>query len=405
MKDKMSSLREVLADFRDDYSLCGKCKLCHACDVMEVDNGRFWRNCPSGTRFGYEGYYASGRLEMARALELDEIEVTPALRHSLYSCMLCGSCEDRCYTVKQMYPMRVFELLREKAVREGWGPLEEHGPVLANLESSDNVLGIPQGRRRDWAAGLELRDAVKDGAEALLFVGCTYSFEPGLKETARSAARLLQRAGLDVGILGSDELCCGSPLLQLGDRDFFEAFAEENIRRIEATKADLVVSLCPHCSWVLAEEYSPFMRPEVKHATELISDAVSQGKLDASVEVKAEAAWHDPCRLGRRLGVYDAPRAIMDSIPGLESVELPRNRHNALCCGGGGWSAYADPEYGEWVAKERVYEAESVGVDRLVTACPHCEEMLARGAEAKGSEVTVENIFSLLERSTGGGDR
>ncbi len=399
MKKKMTALREVLSDFRSDYSLCGKCKLCQAVHVQEVDYGRFWRNCPSGTRFRFEAYYASGKLEMARALDLQEIEPTPAMQHALYTCMLCGSCQEQCYPVKQIFPMRVFELLREQAVRDGWGPPEEHAQAVANLEETDNLLGRPQAERGAWAEGLDLKDASKEKVGALLFAGCHYSFKPELQEAARSAARVLKAAGLDLGILGSEELCCGAPLLELGDRDFFETFGLENIKRFEASGAETLISLCPHCSWVFAEEYGPEMEIKPKHAVQVVAGAIKKKQITPAREVKMKVAWHDPCRLGRRLGFYDQPRRILSSIPGLEVVELPRNRHNSLCCGNGGMAGYAFPEFGEWTAKERVFEAEFVEADALVTSCPWCEEMLRRGAEARGSKVRVENVFSLLEKS------
>lgn len=399
MKRKMTALREVLSDFRSDFSLCGKCKLCQAVHVQEVDYGRFWRNCPSGTRFRFEAYYASGKLEMARALDLQEIEPTPAMQHALYTCTLCGSCQEQCYPVKQIFPTRVFELLREQAVRDGWGPLEEHAQALTNLEETDNILGRSQADRGHWAEGLGLKDASREKVGALLFAGCHYSFQPEQQEAARSAARVLKAAGLDLGILGSEELCCGAPLLELGDHDFFESFGLENIKRFEATGAETLISLCPHCSWVFAEEYGPEMRLKPRHAVQVLAEALKKKQLQPSGQVQMKVAWHDPCRLGRRLSVYDQPRRILSSIPGLEVVELPRNRHNSLCCGNGGMAGYAFPDFGEWTAKERIFEAEFAEVDAIVTSCPWCEEMLRRGAKAKGSKIGVENIFSLLEKS------
>ena len=402
MEKKLTALRETLSDYRDDYSLCGKCKLCHASHVHEIDRGRFWRNCPAGSRFRFDGYYASGRLEMARALELGEIEPTPALLHSLYACTLCGNCQEQCYPVKQLYPMRVFELMREKAVREGWGPLPEHLSALDNLEKTDNLFGRPKAERERWSDGLGLRDAARKGAEVLLFAGCRYSLQPELAETARSAVRVLRAAGLEVGSMGSEELCCGAPLLELGDRDFFEAFAAENIRRMKAVRADLIVTLCPHCAWVMAEEYAPELDAEIKPATEVVAEVLREERFWPQQELSGKAAWHDPCRLGRRLRLYDAPREILDCIPGLERVEFQRSRGSSLCCGNGGMAGYAFPDYEEWTAAERIYEAECVGAAKVVTACPWCEEMLGRGARSRGSDVTVENVFSLLWESLGG---
>ncbi len=405
MKGKLTKVREVLSDYRGDYALCGKDKICHGCHVQEVNHARFFRNCPSGSRFGFEAYYASGRMELARALQLKEIEVTPQYLHALYTCMQCGSCQEQCYPVKQIYPLRVIELLREKVVQEGWGPLPEHEPLRRNLEEYDNLLGKSQSERDRLIGELGLKDASKEPCSVLLFIGCQYAFKPELQQALKSAAALLQKAGVDAGLLGSQELCCGAPLLELGDRDFFEAFAEENLQRISATKAETVVTLCAHCASVMAEEYAPFMEARPLHITQFLNSALARGDLKATTKIGAKVAWHDPCRLGRRLNEYEAPRTILDAIPGLERVELERNRGNALCCGNGGMAAAANPDFGTWVAKERVYEAEFAGVDTLVTACPWCEEMLNNGVRERNSSVRVESLLTLLDQSVGGNVR
>jgi len=402
MKENLTKTRELLSQYREDYALCSKCKICHGNHVQEVNHARFFRNCPSGSRFRYEAYYASGRMELARALNLKEITVTPQYKHALYTCMECGSCQEQCYPVKQIFPLRVIELLREKAVAEGWGLLPEHAPILKNLEETDNFLGKPQAERDKLIAELGVKDAAKEKCKVLLFIGCQYSYKPELKKALTSAARLLKKAKAEVGILGSQELCCGAPLLELGDRDFFESFAAENIKRIEATGAETVITLCAHCASVFAEEYAPFMNAQPVHITQYISEALAAGKLKAGKSAKSTVAWHDPCRLGRRLKVYDEPRAILDAIPGLKRVELERSKGNTLCCGNGGMAAQAYPEFGLDIAKERVFEAEFAGVDKIVTACPWCEEMLQDGIVGRKSKVQVENILTLLDESMGG---
>lgn len=402
MKENLTKVREVLSDYREDYALCSKCKICHGNHVQEVNHARFFRNCPSGSHFRYEAYYASGRMELARALNLKEIQVTPQYKHALYTCMECGSCQEQCYPVKQIFPLRVIELLREKAVQEGWGLLPEHMPYLKNLEESDNLLGRDQAERDTLLAKLKVKDAAKEPCQVLLFTGCQYAFKPELQKVLTSAVKLLKKAGADVGILGARELCCGAPLLEMGDRSFFEAFAVENIKRFAATGAKTVISLCAHCASVFAEEYAPFMNAKPLHITQFLSTALINGDLKATKKVKATVAWHDPCRLGRRLKEYDAPRAILDAIPGLTRVELERNRHNALCCGNGGMAGAAFPEFGAAVAKERMFEAEFAEADTLVTACPWCEEMLDNGKREHNSAVKIANILTLLDASVGG---
>jgi heterodisulfide reductase subunit D len=153
---------------------------------------------------------------------------------------------------------------------------------------------------------------------------------------------------------------------------------------------------------MLTEEYGSFMDAKPQHITEFVSEALAKGTLKANKSVKGTVAWHDPCRLGRRLKVYDAPRSVLDAIPGITRVEFPRSGHNSLCCGGGGMAAQAYPEFGLAVAKERVFEAEFTKVDKIVTACPWCEEMLLSGVAGSKSNIQVENILTLLDESVGG---
>ena len=146
--------------------------------------------------------------------------------------------------------------------------------------------------------------------------------------------------------------------------------------------------------WTMTDAEGRFEFP-----AHVVAEALKKKQLAPGKEIKMKVAWHDPCRLGRRLGIYKQPRRILKAIPGLEVVEFERSGHNSLCCGNGGMAGYAFPEFGEWTARERIFEAEFIGADAIVTSCPWCEEMLRKGAAAKGSSVKVENVFSLLEQS------
>ena len=141
MKKRITAPREVLHELQQDYFICTKCKVCQAVHVQFCPESRFWRNCPSGTRFRWDAYYASGKMELARGLHTKELAPNEVMRDILYACNLCSSCQEQCYEVKQLLPTRVFELMREKAVAEGWGPMPEHKKLAESLEKNDNPFG------------------------------------------------------------------------------------------------------------------------------------------------------------------------------------------------------------------------------------------------------------------------
>lgn len=399
MKRRITAPREVLAELREDFSLCGKCKLCQAVMAQQCDDPRFWRNCPSGTRFRFEPYYASGKMEVARCLDLAEIEPDETMRHVLYTCMTCGSCEDRCYPVKQLHPLRVIELMRETAVQDEWAPMEWFSRMLKNVEKTDNIYGKPAEKRVGWAKGLKVREALAGKVEYLLMVGDEYSSFGSMSPRMEAVAGVLGAAGLSFGTLGKEEVSSGAALLAIGDRDYFETLAERNIALIEKSGVKKVVTADPHVYWVLSEEYVKALDIEVFHVAQLVDSGISSGALKPSREVNMKAAYHDPCKLGRRCGIFEEPRRMLEAIPGLELVKFERARKNALCCGGGGGVYLWEPEYAARVTDERLFEAEFAGADAIVTACPLCVRLFEDGMKKRGSKMEVYDLCEIFEKS------
>jgi Fe-S oxidoreductase len=403
MKKRITAPRQVLEELQADYSICTKCKICQGVHVQFCSDARFWRNCPSGTRYRWEAYYASGKMELARGLHTKEIEPNESMRDILYKCNLCSSCQEQCYEVKQILPTRVFELMRERAVAEGWGPMPEHAALAESLEKNDNPWGQARKKRGDWAKGLPLKNLNKESAEVLFFAGCTYAADPALLKPVRAAAMSLVEAGLDVGTLGAEELCCGAPMLMVGDRDFFETYAYTNIDKFNELGVKTIVAPCSHCAWVFKEEYKDSLGDiEVLQITEALWRPIRKAKtLKLTNEVKMKAVWHDPCKLGRRFDQYKKPRAILKSVPGLELVEFPRATFNSLCCGGGGGVPYAFPDFALWTAKERLFEAESTGAEAIITSCPYCLQMFAKAIEAQKSKMKVYDLAEVVMLALG----
>jgi Fe-S oxidoreductase len=382
---------------------CSKCSLCKYIHVYqgEYEDPRFVDMCPSGKKWRFEAYYASGKQDIARGLITGQLDYSEKLLHALYTCTECGGCMSVCAPYSGKDPLKTITALRERAVRDGEAPLPEHEPLFKSLENYGNPWQAPRQKRAAWSKKLGIKDAEKDSTEVLLYTGCTYALDANLTDTLKLSAKLLQKAGVDFGILGEKELCCGSTVLRIGDRPTFEKMARQNIEVLEGLGVKTIVTGCAGCYSVLSEEYPEIQKPSYKivHLVDMLADLVKEGALVPKGEVNMKMTYHDPCHLGRYCGVYDPPREILEAIPGLELVEMQRSRDNAWCCGAGAGVRTAFPDFAQWAAEERLYEASETGAEALVTACPFCEQNL-RGA-SDGME--VKSIFELLAGSVGVG--
>jgi Fe-S oxidoreductase len=391
---------DPLLQVQKDAYRCGKCMLCKYIDHEEITDTEFMTLCPSGARYKYEAYFASGRQEIARGLLEGTLEYNDTLRHVLFTCTECGGCQVICSEQGNKNPLKTIVALRERAFRDELAPLPEHEALIKSIENYDNPWQQPRARRDAWMKKLGLADARKQKVDTLYYVGCTMAYDPKLQSVAKTTAEILKAAGVNFGVLGRDELCCGSTLLRMGDYDAYEKKAKANVEALNSLGVERIITSCSGCNSVLREEYEDFggLEPDVMHSLELVDEFIESGHIKLKKPVKVKVTYHDPCHLGRYTGVYDAPRNILEAIPGVELVEMPRNRANAFCCGAGAGVRTAFPEFASWVASERVREAKSTGASMLVTACPFCEQNLG---EATGPEMRLVDILELVRESMG----
>jgi len=389
---------DPLLQVQKDAYRCGKCMLCKYIDHEEITDTEFMAMCPSGLRFKYEAYYASGRQEIARGLLEGTLEYNDSLRHVLFTCTECGGCQVICSEQGNKNPLKTIVALRERAFRDELAPLPEHEALIKSIENYDNPWQQPRARRDGWMKKMGLADARKEKVDVLYYVGCTMAYDPKLQDIARTTAEILGKAGVSFGVLGKDELCCGSTLLRMGDYDAYEKRARKNVDALNSLGVDKIVTSCSGCNSVLREEYEDFggLDADVMHSLELVDELIQSGDIELKKPVKKKVTYHDPCHLGRYTGVYDAPRRILEAIPGVELVEMPRNKANAFCCGAGAGVRTAYPDFAAWVAGERVREAESTGASAIVTACPFCEQNLG---EATGPGMEMLDILELVRES------
>lgn len=418
-----------LADFRDDMMSCVRCSSCKWVPFNQMKSARFAKNCPSICRHGFHSYSGSGRVNMGLSLLEGRSALTEKVGEVIYSCQMCGACDTHCRVYREVIDINdVLLELRAKCVEEGELMLE-HMAVIDALKRENNMLGEPKAQRGAWAEGLGLKDVNVEKVDVMFHTGCRFSYDRDLWGAVRSAVRLLQSAGLDVGTAGAEESCCGGRAFELGYRGEAQNFFDDMLARVKSSGARMLVTPC-------ADGYAAFkhlyplsgvrLGVEVLHTTQVLERLLADGRLRPSRRLSIKATYHDPCHLGRmgepfmgkwegdkrerlrsmsrtgKNGVYDSPRNVLRSVPGLELTEMERIRQYAWCCGAGGGVIDAFPEYAAWTAAERLEEAASTGAEALVTSCPWCKRVFTDAVRETGSDLVVRDLSELLlEACTG----
>jgi Fe-S oxidoreductase len=290
----------------------------------------------------------------------------------IWRCSTCGRCPQQC--PRDVRQIESGVALRRIATEYGVfpKPVTPIRTVSASLIGEGNPLNEERKKRADWAEGLSVK-TFTEGMEVLYFPGCYLSYDPRLKKVARATADILNRAGVQFGILGSKENCCGESIRKTGDEELFKRLARENIKTFIDNGVKKILVSSPHCYHTFKNEYPEFMVDfEVVHIAQYLFDLIQEGKLGLSKECGKKVTYHDPCYLGRHNGIYDEPREALKKIPGLKLNEMPESHADSLCCGGGGGRIWMETPKGERFSDLRLEQAIDVGAEVLVTSCPYC---------------------------------
>ncbi len=280
--------------------------------------------------------------------------------------------------------------------------------VLEGIERAGNPWRLPARDRTAWAAGLDVPTlAEKETADVLYWVGCAPSYDDRSKRVARALVQLLQAAGVDFAILGEEETCNGDPARRMGEELLYQAQVQQNIETMKQYKFKKVITTCPHCFNTIKNEYPQFgggagTEYEVIHHTEFLAQLVAEGKLKPSKPINQRVVYHDPCYIGRYNDVYDAPRQVLESIPGVDLVEAPeRNRERAMCCGGGGGNVWMEGWGKKGINVIRLEQLTSEQPQTLAMGCPFCMIMFEDAAKNTGRDesLTRKDVAELLLES------
>ncbi|MBT3175985.1 MAG: (Fe-S)-binding protein [Desulfobacula sp.] len=330
---------------------------------------------------------------------------------SLYECSTCGQCEVVCPA--HIDTVGLWEELRRLIVRAGYGPLEPQKALRKSVMTFDNPWQQPRAGRTKWSRRAkkdrliadEPRQIKKTKGKVLLFFGCTASYDANVKRVAINTINILEALNIDYGVLGKDEKCCGSVLLRMGDPEYKRLFSE-NIEQFNSLGIDTLISSCSGCFKTIMQDYPKIKKLnfEVLHTVEYLTRLLKSGELKFPHPVNKTVTFHDPCHLGRATGGFDAPRMIMEAIPGLNLVEMSRNREYSRCCGAGGGLKAGFPEIQGRMSQRRIKEAEETGAKDLVSCCPFCYQGLQVGINASGSDIVMRDLSEFIAESILGYD-
>ena len=315
-------------------------------------------------------------------------------------CTTCRACVERC--PRGVSIIDVMRAVRRAIVGMGIGPVPDSLRItMKNISALGNPLGEEREKRADWAQGLDVKSFTQ-GTELLYFPCCIPAYDPRAKKIARAMVGILKAAGIDFGILGAEENCCGESVRKAGNEDLFQSLAQSNIAVFAEKGVQKILTTSPHCYNTLKNEYHEVGGNfEAIHYTQFLARLIKEGRLKFTKEINKRVTYHDPCYLGRHNGIYDEPREILKSIPGLDLVEMPNSGENSLCCGGGGGRIWMETKKGERFSDLRVEQAIEARAEFLVTACPFCiinfEDSLLTAD--KSEIIEVKDISELVEHA------
>jgi len=316
----------------------------------------------------------------------------------LWNCVTCNTCVINCPR-----GLEIIDIIRSMRMM-----MNETGSIpgslkvpLGSVASRGNPWSGESEDRTKWAEGLGVKE-FEPGVEYLYFTCCTQAYDPRNQKVGQALVKVLQSAEVDFGLLGVKENCCGDAIRKMGGEEVFGKLAETNLGLFDEKGVERIITASPHCLNTFTKEYSELGGSyEVWHYTQFMHDLIKKGKLKPTRQVEKKVTYHDPCYLGRHNNVYEEPREVLKAIPGLELIEMERNREESLCCGGGGGGLWNEVPAEERFSVLRVEEAAETGAEIIAAACPYCISMFEDALKTIGKEeeMRVMDISELVLES------
>ena len=317
----------------------------------------------------------------------------------IWRCSTCGRCPKHCPRgVKQIESgVALRKIATDNDIFPG--PIAPIRTVSVGLMGEGNPFNDERSKRGDWADGLSVKP-FKEGMEVLYFSCCYLSYAPRLKQVAAATAAILNKAGVSFGILGTKESCCGESIRKTGNEELYRKLAKDNIKAFVDAGVKKILVSSPHSYHTFKNEYPEFMvHFEVVHISGYLNELITSGRLKLTKEYAKKVTYHDPCYAGRHNGIFDQPRQTLNAVSGLDLVEMPDNRENSLCCGGGGGRIWVETPKLERFSDLRVNQAVAVGAEVLATSCPYCITNFedSRLTLPEGTVLEIKDITEIIQ--------
>ncbi len=374
---------------------CTRCGVC----VHKYNPWGTKRVCPIREHTGgLEPYASRGRTQVAKGVLDGSLEITPELAEVAYTCLLCGNCRQACGAVdmEDLKPLivqpHITKALRADLFASGVKLPDAVNMFCNAIERAQNIFGAPVDERLDW-----LTEDIKldPAADTIYFAGCLSSYRE--IEIAQATAKVLNILDIPFNVLGEDEQCCGNPMLMVGNLFLARDLMRHNYERMKGKR---VIASCAGCYRILIQDYPKLLGEEctvdATHIVKVLAEQIEQGNVKFTQEVKKKVVYHDPCELGRDMQVYGEPRKILEAIPGLEVVEFERSQEQTWCCGGGGGVKGTNYDLSIEIAGDKVEQANEVGAEVIISACPSCKTNINDGIRAAGSDLGMQDIMELV---------
>ena len=310
----------------------------------------------------------------------------------VWECASCKLCETRC--PREVDIVGSFHTLRSYLYKKREVP-QEYEQLLWNILEESNPMGEPKSGRNAWMNNLDIPPV--DGKETLFYVGTAAAYDPRLQSVANSMAKIMTKTGVDFGVIGKQEPASGEAVLEIGDEAFLEHLIEKNVEQFNATGVKEIVALSPHAFNIMKNIYPQYgLEAEVLHYTEYLDRLWTRDNLELSHKLDMQVTYHDPCYLGRYNGVFEAPRNLIEGVPGVELVEMKDSKYNAMCCGGGGDKIYRNSEDGVRLSDVRIEQASDTGSMNLLTSCGYCIQNFEDSTKTTGKNIKVNDVIELV---------
>lgn len=407
----MNEIQNSLKNLNELKDAALSCVQCGQCRVANWPSKGIFYVCPvynTDITPKFDIFFSRGKNVILRGLFWGDLELSQEISDIVGQCTLCGACYEFCFdahnenfdfvTHRYTDHVKVYEALRADLVEAGF-PIESQVPMnkamveLLNPYERDNKDKLTWTEKLDF----EVKDAQNESSDVLYFVGCTAALTPEVQSVAVATAKILKKLGIDFSIFGEKEVCCGSVAMRTGDRKAFNTVAEKNAKLFKEKGIKKIITSCAGCYRTFKKDYGDRLNEiEVFHSFEYLKNILAQKDIKLK-NLDIKTTYHDPCHIGRHMGLYLTPRELLSKISNL--TEMKTNCEAAMCCGAGGGVKKGFPELALEMAKNRIKEAEATGASALVSTCPFCYRNLSDAIKELNSNIKMVDLVELILES------